>query len=102
MDLSDENFTELTSQKDKIYLLDFWATWCGPCRMLAPVLEQIEAEYPEICFCKINVDEQPRLAGQFGIVSIPTLIFLKNGEVIKKSIGYLDADSLRAVIDGVI
>lgn len=102
MEVNENNFREFTGVKDKLVVLDFWATWCGPCRMLAPVLEEIEAEYPEVAFGKINVDEEAGLAQMFKIVSIPTLVFMRNGEVIKKSVGYLDADGLRAVLDGVI
>ena len=83
-------------------MVDFWAEWCGPCRMLAPVLEEIGTEYPEVAFGKVNVDEEAGLAQMFGIVSIPTLVFMKNGKIIKKSVGYLDADGLRAVLDGLI
>lgn len=102
MEVNESNFKEFTEKNDKLTVLDFWATWCGPCRMLAPVLEEIESEYPEVAFGKINVDDEAGLAQKFKIVSIPTLVFMKNGEVIKKSVGYLDADALRAVLDGLI
>lgn len=102
MEVNKSNYSEFTGVKDKLVVLDFWATWCGPCRMLAPVLEEIESEYPEVAFGKVNVDEEAELAQMFKIVSIPTLVFMKNGEIIKKSVGYLDADALRAVLDGVI
>lgn len=102
MEVNKSNYSEFTGVKDKLVVLDFWATWCGPCRMLAPVLEEIEAEYPEVAFGRVNVDEEAELAQMFKIVSIPTLVFMKNGEIIKKSVGYLDADALRAVLDGVI
>lgn len=102
MEVNESNFKEFTGEKDRLVVLDFWAEWCGPCRMLAPVLEEIEAEYPEVAFGKVNVDEEAGLAQMFKIVSIPTLVFMKNGEIIKKSVGYLDADGLRAVLDGLI
>lgn len=102
MEVNESNFKELTETKDRLIVLDFWATWCGPCRMLAPVLEEIEKEYQEVTFGKINVDDEAGLAQRFDIVSIPTLVFMKNGEIIKKSVGYLDADSLRAMLDGLI
>ena len=102
MEVNESNFKEFTWVKDRLIVLDFWAEWCGPCRMLAPVLEEIGTEYPEVAFGKVNVDEEAGLAQMFGIVSIPTLVFMKNGKIIKKSVGYLDADGLRAVLDGLI
>ena len=102
INLTSENFEEEAVKAEGKVLIDFWATWCGPCRMLAPVLEEIGTEYPEVAFGKVNVDEEAGLAQMFGIVSIPTLVFMKNGKIIKKSVGYLDADGLRAVLDGLI
>lgn len=102
MEVNESNFKEFTGVKDRLVVLDFWAEWCGPCRMLAPVLEEIGTEYPEVAFGKVNVDEEAGLAQMFKIVSIPTLVFMRNGEIIKKSVGYLDADGLRAVLDGLI
>lgn len=102
MEVNESNFKEFTGEKDRLVVIDFWAEWCGPCRMLAPVLEEIGTEYPEVAFGKVNVDEEAGLAQMFGIVSIPTLVFMKNGKIIKKSVGYLDADGLRAVLDGLI
>ena len=102
MEVNESNFKEFTGEKDRLVVLDFWAEWCGPCRMLAPVLEEIGTEYPEVAFGKVNVVEEAGLAQMFGIVSIPTLVFMKNGKIIKKSVGYLDADGLRAVLDGLI
>lgn len=102
MEVNESNFKEFTGEKDRLVVLDFWAEWCGPCRMLAPVLEEIGTEYPEAAFGKVNVDEEAGLAQMFGIVSIPTLVFMKNGKIIKKSVGYLDADGIRAVLDGLI
>ncbi len=102
MEVNESNFKEFTGVKDRLVVLDFWATWCGPCRMLAPVLEEIETEYPEVAFGKVNVDEEAELVRMFKIINIPTLVFMRNGEIIKKSVGYLDADGLRAVLDGLI
>ena len=100
--ITKDNYENEVTKSEKTVLLDFWAEWCGPCRMLAPVLEEIGTEYPEVAFGKVNVDEEAGLAQMFGIVSIPTLVFMKNGKIIKKSVGYLDADGLRAVLDGLI
>ena len=83
------NFEELVLNSAKPVLLDFWATWCGPCRMVAPVVEEIAAEREDILVGKVNVDEEMALAVRFGIVSIPTLIVMKNGEVANKAVGFM-------------
>ena len=83
------NFEELVIHNPKSVLLDFWATWCGPCRMVAPIVEEIAGEREDILVGKINVDEEMELAVQFGIISIPTLIVMKNGEVANKAVGYM-------------
>ena len=82
------NFREEVLNSDKPVLLDFWAPWCGPCRMVAPIVEEIAAERSDIVLGKINVDEEMELAMRFGIASIPTLLVMKNGQVAAKAIGY--------------
>ena len=90
------NFEELVKNSEKPVLLDFWATWCGPCRMVAPLVEEIAAEREDILVGKVNVDEEMALAVRFGIVSIPTLIVMKNGEVANKAVGFMPkADILK-------
>lgn len=84
----------------KTILVDFFATWCGPCKMLAPVLEQVAPDYPEVEFVKIDVDNDPDLARRYGVNVIPTLFVIKNGEVTANTKGYMDADELRAFVDG--
>ena len=87
MHITKENFDAVVNG-DKPVLLDFWATWCGPCRMVAPIVEEIAAERDDIVVGKVNVDEEMELAVKFGIVSIPTLILLKNGMEVEKIVGY--------------
>ena len=88
MHITKANFDEVVSG-GKPLLLDFWATWCGPCRMVAPIVEEIAAEREDILVGKVNVDEEMELAVKFGIISIPTLIVMKNGEVANKAVGYM-------------
>ena len=81
------NFGREVLNSDKPVLLDFWAPWCGPCRMVSPIVDEIAAERSDIKVCKINVDEQPELAAQFGVMSIPSLVVMKNGKVINQAVG---------------
>lgn len=85
--ITKENFNAEVVSSDRPVLLDFWATWCGPCRMVGPLVEEIAAEHPEIKVGKINVDEQPELAAQFQIMSIPTLMVVKNGKITQRVVG---------------
>ena len=87
MTITKENFDTEVLQASQPVLLDFWAEWCGPCRMLSPVVDQIAAERADIKVGKVNVDEQPELARQFGVMSIPTLVVMKNGEAVAQSVG---------------
>ena len=85
--ITKQNFNIEVLESEKPVLLDFWATWCGPCRMIAPVVEEIAAERSDIVVGKVNVDEQQELAAQFQVMSIPTLLVLKDGQVTNKSVG---------------
>lgn len=86
--ITKENFEAEVLHSDKPVLVDFFATWCGPCRMVAPIVEEIAAENADLTVGKVNVDEEMELAVKFGIVSIPTLIVLEKGEVVNKAVGY--------------
>ena len=87
INVNKNNFQEEVIQSDKPVLLDFWAPWCGPCRMVVPLVEEIANERSDIKGVKINVDEEPELASQFQIVSIPTLLVVKDGNVVNRSMG---------------
>ena len=82
-----DNFQEVVLNSDKPVLVDFWASWCGPCRMVAPVLEEIANERSDVKVCKINVDEEPQLAGRYNVMSIPTLLVVKEGQVVNQAVG---------------
>ncbi len=96
LNITKENFDEEVLKSDKTVLLDFWASWCGPCRMVAPVVEEIAAERTDIKVAKINVDEQPDLAASFQVMSIPTLVVMKDGKVVNQSAG---ARPKQAILD---
>ena len=93
------NYDELVARADKPVLLDFWAAWCGPCRMLAPVVEQFAAENPSVAVGKVNVDEQGALAEMHGIMSIPTLVVYKNGVKTAQAVGGKSAEEILALVN---
>lgn len=86
--INKSNFQDEVMNSDKPVLIDFWATWCGPCRMLAPIIEEIAEERDDIKVGKVNVDEETELAEKFNIESIPTLVLIKNGKIVRQSLGY--------------
>ena len=95
--LSTADFDAVTSEG--LVLVDFWATWCGPCRMQAPILEKLDAELGgSVKICKVDVDEEPALAQRFGVMSIPTLVAMKDGKVLATRVGVQSADALKAIL----
>ena len=87
MQVNKNNFQDEVLNSDKPVLVDFWASWCGPCRMVAPILEEIAAERSDVKVCKINLDEEPELASRYKVMSIPTLLVVKEGQVVNQAVG---------------
>lgn len=85
--IDEKSFPQEVLKSEKPVLLDFWASWCGPCRMLSPILEEVAEERPDVKVCKINIDEQPDLATRFQVFSIPTLVVMKDGKIMNQSVG---------------
>lgn len=98
LNINKNNFVEEVMKSEKPVLVDFWASWCGPCRMVIPVVEKIAEEYPEYKVVKVNVDEEQELAAQFGVMSIPTLMVVRNGEVVNKSVGAKNKQQILAML----
>ncbi|MDL2250838.1 thioredoxin [Lachnospiraceae bacterium OttesenSCG-928-J05] len=92
--LTKDNFEAEVLKSDKPVLVDFWATWCGPCQMVGPILDELGEEVTDAKICKVNVDEQPELAKEYRVMSIPTMIVFKNGEVAKREVGAKSKDAI--------
>ncbi|MBQ8133587.1 MAG: thioredoxin [Clostridia bacterium] len=98
VEITIQNFEEEVLKSDQPVLIDFWAAWCGPCRMLSPVVDEVAEENPQIKVGKVNVDEQNELAAKFGIMSIPTLLFFKDGKNIDSSLGVVPKSAIEKMI----
>ena len=99
VNITKANFNELVIHNSKPVLLDFWASWCGPCKMVAPIVEEIADEREDILVGKVNVDEEMELAMQFGVSSIPTLVVMKDGKAVAQAIGYRPKADIEKLLD---
>lgn len=96
--INHESFEKIIAQDGKTVLVDFWATWCGPCRMITPVLEEVAKERPDVTVCKVDVDEERELALEYGVSSIPTLLVFRDGKVVNQSIGAIPKERILAML----
>jgi thioredoxin 1 len=103
VEIKEVKFNEMVLQAKTPVLVDFWAPWCGPCRMVAPVVEELANEYDsKVAFFKINVDDNPRIANQYGVMSIPTLIVFKNGQPVSNIVGFRPKAELKKSLDAAL
>jgi thioredoxin 1 len=103
IEITDENFEELVLKSDKPVLIDLWAEWCGPCRMVGPVVDQLSEDYEGRAICgKIDVDSNPNVSVEYGVRNIPTLLFFKNGELVDKQVGAVPKAVLATKLDAIL
>lgn len=96
--ITKENFDKEVMNAEGTVLVDFWAAWCGPCRMIAPAVEKIAEERPDVKVCKVNIDDEQELAIKYGVMSIPTLMVVKNGEITEKAVGLRPKEEIEALL----
>lgn len=97
--ITKENFEEEVLKASQPVLVDFWASWCGPCRMVSPIVDQIAEERPDVKVCKVNIDEQPELASRYQVMSIPTLLVLRGGEIVQSAVGARSKSAILGMLD---
>lgn len=103
IDITDDSFEKEVLQSDKPVIVDFWATWCGPCKMIAPILEEVASEYSDkVKIVKLDVDSNNQTAGKYNIMSIPSLLFFKNGEIVDQVVGAIPKAQLTARLDKIM
>ncbi|MBQ8732767.1 MAG: thioredoxin [Oscillospiraceae bacterium] len=98
LNVTKDTFDAIVTQSTQPVLLDFWASWCGPCRMVSPVIDEIAEENPQITVGKVNVDEEPELAQAFGVMSIPTLVVIRNGQIVQRAVGVRPKEQILAML----
>ncbi len=103
LEINDGNYAELVEKSDKVVMIDFWAEWCGPCRMLTPIVEEMHKEFDgKAVIGKVNVDDNPEITNKHGIRNIPTILFLKNGTVVDKVVGAVPKANLTTKLNGLL
>ncbi|MBL7941813.1 MAG: thioredoxin [Flavobacteriales bacterium] len=103
LEITDANFADLVMKSDKPVLIDFWAEWCGPCRMVAPIVEELSHDYEgKVVVGKVNVDENPDISAKYGIRNIPTILFVKGGQVVDKSVGSVPKNVLAEKMEAIL
>lgn len=102
-ELTKENFDEIVTESTQPVMIDFYATWCGPCKMMLPVVDAVAKEYEgKVKVCKLNVDEQPDLAAKYNVMSIPSFFFIKNGETVDSEVGILKKEKISEILDSML
>jgi thioredoxin 1 len=103
VEITDSNFSDVVTNSDKPVVVDFWAAWCGPCRMVGPLIEEMHGEYDgRAVIGKVDVDQNPGVSAQFGVRSIPTILFIKNGQVVDKVVGAVPKATLTQKLDAIL
>lgn len=100
VEITNANFTNEVLESEQKVLVDFWAPWCGPCRMVSPIVDEIANETSTVKVCKINIDEQPQLASLYGVMSIPTLLVFQSGEVVNRAVGARNKQFILQMLEG--